>query len=74
MAGLKLRKLRDRRPIALTINVMPDLHARLQEYTAVYAATYGSEEPVSELIPAMLDGYLESDRQFQRARNERQQA
>lgn len=37
-------------------------------YAAVYASTYGVDEPVSELIPAMLTAFLESDRSFTRPR------
>jgi hypothetical protein len=34
------------------------------DYVAVYASAYGSQEPVAELIPAMLNGFLDSDREF----------
>src|SRR5579859_7407216 len=34
---------------------------------AVYAEEYGSEEPVTELIPAMLTAFIESDRAFAKA-------
>jgi hypothetical protein len=40
-----------------------------QDNAALYAQTYGREEPVIELIPAMLTAFLESDRAFARARN-----
>lgn len=60
MADLKLAKLPDRTPVKLTISVSPDLHGAL----TAYAETYGREEPVAELIPAMLASFLESDRAF----------
>lgn len=66
MGDLKLAKLPDRVPVKLTISVMPDLNRRLQEYSAVYAETYGQEEPVAELIPAMLAAFLDGDRGFTR--------
>lgn len=66
MADLKLSKLPDRVPVKLTISVMPDLNRRLQEYSVVYADTYGQEEPVTELIPAMLVAFLDGDRGFTR--------
>jgi hypothetical protein len=69
MADLKLAQLPDRTPIKLGIAVMPDLHQALAEYAALYATTYGREEPVAELIPAMLAAFLESDRTFVRARD-----
>ena len=68
MADLKLPQLRDRNPVKLNISVMPDLHQSLTEYAALYASTYGRDEPVVELIPAMLAAFLDSDRSFTRNR------
>ena len=68
MADLKLRKLPDRTPVKLTISVMPDLHQALAEYAAIYEAVYGQAESITELIPFMLQAFLESDRRFARAR------
>jgi hypothetical protein len=64
MVELKLAKLPDRTPIKLAISVTPDLHAALTAYAALYAETYGSEEAVTELVPAMLASFLEGDRAF----------
>lgn len=69
MADLKLPQLPDRNPVKLNISVMPDLHQALTEYAALYASTYGRDEPVVELIPAMLAAFLESDRAFIRNRS-----
>lgn len=68
MADLKLPQIPDRTPVKLSIMVMPDLHQSLTEYAALYASTYGREEAVVELIPAMLAAFLESDRNFVRNR------
>jgi hypothetical protein len=68
MAELKLPQLPDRNPVKLSIAVMPDLHQALTAYAALYAQVYGREEPVAELIPAMLTSFLESDRAFVRGR------
>lgn len=68
MANIKLPQLPDRTPMKLTISVMPDLHQALTEYAALYAKTYGRDEPIAELIPAMLGAFLESDRSFSRTR------
>lgn len=68
MADIKLPQLPDRTPMKLTISVMPDLHQALTEYAALYAKTYGRDEPIAELIPAMLGAFLESDRSFSRTR------
>ena len=68
MANLKLAKLPDRTPVKLSITITPDLQNALREYAALYADAYGTEEPIVELIPAMLAAFLESDRNFVRAR------
>jgi len=68
MADLKLGKLPDRSRVKLTITITPDLQLSLQAYASVYAATYGVEEPVVDLIPAMLTAFLDSDRAFNQAR------
>jgi hypothetical protein len=69
MADIKLPQLPDRTPMKLTISVMPDLHRALSDYAALYAQAYGRDEPVTELIPAMLGAFLESDRSFARSRS-----
>jgi hypothetical protein len=68
MADLKLPALPDRTPIKLSIAVLPDLHQALIDYAALYAQTYGREEPVIELIPAMLAAFPESDKAFGKSR------
>jgi hypothetical protein len=68
MTGLKLGRLPDRTPVKVTLMVSPDLHRALTEYAATYEAAYGQAEPMTELIPAMLAAFLDSDRGFARAR------
>ncbi|PSJ36306.1 DUF2274 domain-containing protein [Allosphingosinicella deserti] len=68
MPELKLARLPDRTPIKLTISVLPDLHQALQDYARIYAEAYAREEPIVELIPAILTSFLDSDRGFARAR------
>lgn len=72
MVDLKLAKLPDRTPVKLTITITPDLQNRLKSYAAMYAEVYGSDEPVTELVPAMLIAFLESDRGFAKARSSSQ--
>nr|WP_047166826.1 DUF2274 domain-containing protein [Sphingomonas sp. Y57] len=74
MADLKLGKLPDRTPVKLTITITPDLQAGLQSYAALYASTYGVEEPVVDLVPAMLASFLESDRNFVKTRDDARRA
>lgn len=68
MADLKLAKLPDRIPVKLTIHVSPQLHGDLSRYAAAYRETYGQEESVTDLVPAMLAAFLESDRAFHKGR------
>ncbi|MGV1682444.1 DUF2274 domain-containing protein [Sphingopyxis sp. NJF-3] len=68
MPDLKLAKLPDRRPVKLVIQVLPDLDAALADYAAAYEAAYGTKESVIDLIPSMLENFLESDRSFMRNR------
>lgn len=68
MADLKLARLPDRTPVKLTITMLPELHQRLAEYATAYASAYGIQEPVGELIPAMLTAFLDSDREFAKSR------
>lgn len=68
MAEIKLRRLPDRTPVKLTITMLPDLSQTLQDYARFYAATYGREEQVVDLVPAILEAFLESDRAFVRSR------
>lgn len=42
----------------------------LADYQKVYAAAYGVSEKVAELIPFMLEAFLDSDRAFTKARKE----
>ncbi|MCC6913245.1 MAG: DUF2274 domain-containing protein [Rhodospirillaceae bacterium] len=67
MPELKLAKLPDRTPVKIVISVSPDLNKALQGYAELYRQTYGSEEAVPELIPFMLETFLDGDRGFKAA-------
>jgi hypothetical protein len=64
---MKLSKLPDRTPVKLTTTLMPHLAARLRDYADFYADTYGSREEVADLIPFMLEAFLDGDADFRRA-------
>lgn len=69
MADLKLPKLPDRTPVKLTVSLTPELKSALDDYLAIYRATYLDEDAsVAEIVPAMLETFLTSDRGFGRAR------
>lgn len=66
MADLKLAKLPDRTPVKLTITLGAELNLSLKEYADLYEATYGAAEQVVDLIPYMLEAFLQSDKGFAR--------
>jgi hypothetical protein len=67
-AMIRLPKLPDKTPIKLAITIMPDLDEKLRAYAGLYKDFYGNEESVSSLVPAILDAFLEGDREFSRRR------
>ena len=67
---LKLTQLPDRIPVKLTVTLPPDLKKALDDYAALYARTYGAEEPVAELVPFMLESFLKADAGFRKGRKE----
>jgi hypothetical protein len=71
MTTLKLARIPDRAPVKLTVHVAPELNDALLDYAAAYQEAYGTNQPVTELVPAMLAAFLESDREFSRARQVR---
>jgi hypothetical protein len=66
MTDIKLPKLPDRTPIKLTITVGADLSLALKEYADRYRVQYGVQETVGDLIPFMLEAFLQSDKAFSR--------
>jgi hypothetical protein len=63
---MRLAKLPDRTPIKINVVLAPILAKRLRDYADFYAETYGSREEVAELIPFMLEAFLEADPDFRR--------
>lgn len=70
MAGLRLHRLPDRQPVKVTITVSPELNAALRDYAEIYRKTYGQKETVAELIPFMLEAFVNADVGFRKARKE----
>lgn len=67
---LKLAKLPDRTPVKLALTITPDLARALGDYTAVYNRAYADRVGTADLIPAMLEAFLASDRVFAKARKD----
>ena len=70
MADLKLGRLPDRVPVKLTIAVSPELNRALGDYARAYEQAYGQAESPADLVPAMLENFLASDRAFVRMQKE----
>ncbi|MHB0767039.1 DUF2274 domain-containing protein [Bradyrhizobium sp. 1.29L] len=68
---MKLAKLPDRTPVKTTIVLAPSLAQRLREYAVFYAETYGNKEEVADLIPFMLEAFLDGDADFKRGSKKR---
>ncbi|MBR0713951.1 DUF2274 domain-containing protein [Bradyrhizobium liaoningense] len=68
---MKLAKLPDRTPVKMSVVLTPSLAQRLREYSVFYAETYGNKEEVTELIPFMLEAFLDSDADFKRGGKKR---
>lgn len=66
MTGIKLPKLPERTPVRLTVGISPDLNRALVRYADFYRTAYGQEETVGELVPAIVEAFLESDKVFAR--------
>ena len=71
MASIKLARLADRTPTKMAITLAPELAEALHDYGDYYARSYGKAEPLTELIPAILGAFLDSDREFARIRKAR---
>lgn len=67
---LKLAKLPDRTPVKIAITVTPDLAHALGDYQTLYNRTYADKAEMADLIPAMLESFLASDRAFTKARKQ----
>lgn len=70
MADLKLDRLPDRQPVRISVTVSPELNAALRDYAEIYRRTYGQKETVAELIPFMLEAFVNADTGFRKARKE----
>jgi hypothetical protein len=66
MMSMKLSKLPDRTPVKLSTTLPPNLAARLRDYADFYAETYGSREEIADLVPFMLEAFLDGDSDFRR--------
>ena len=71
---LKLDKLPDRQAVKITFTASPDLKAALNDYAEIYRRAYGQKESVADLIPFMLQAFMNADPSFKRARRQLDEA
>lgn len=67
---LKLDRLPDRENVKITFTADADLKAALNDYAEIYRRSYGQKESVADLIPFMLEAFMNADPGFKRARKE----
>ena len=67
---LKLDRLPDRESVKVTFTADADLKATLNDYAEIYRRAYGQKESVADLIPFMLEAFMNADPGFKRARKE----
>ena len=65
---LKLDKLPDREAVKITFTASPELKTALTDYAEIYRRTYDNKEGVVDLIPFMLEAFMNADPGFKRAR------
>ncbi|MCP4385826.1 MAG: DUF2274 domain-containing protein [Hyphomicrobiales bacterium] len=67
MSPLKLKKLPDRETSKITFTASADMRQLLQTYAELYSKEYGKREAVTDLIPFILEAFINSDRQYRHA-------
>lgn len=74
MTDIRLKRLPDRTPVKLVVYLAPELHRALSDYAGHYREAYGEAASILELVPAMLDAFLATDKGFIRRDRGRQPA
>ena len=72
--SLKLEKLPDRDPVKITFTASAELRSALNDYAELYRCAYGQKETVADLIPFMLEAFMNADQGFKRSRKQLQDA
>lgn len=67
---LRLDKLPDRAAVKISFVADAELNAALSDYVEIYRQNYGQKESVTDLIPFMLEAFMNADNGFKRARKE----
>ena len=70
MGKLRLGPILDDKPITRTVKLSAALDSDLRAYADAYADSFGPIT-VERLVPAMLDRFMRTDREFMKARRAR---
>lgn len=71
MSKLRLGPLPKNETVRLTIALPAQVKADLDRYAELYGAAYGEAVDAAVLAPHMLAAFMERDREFRRARQDR---
>ncbi len=67
MVELKLARLPERTPVSIIFKATAELDLKLRQYAGLYRMAYGQDAIVAELVPFILEAFLNSDRAFVKA-------
>ncbi len=67
---IKLKELPSDTTTRLNIQIRTSLKEKLDDYATIYAQTYGKAQEVKDLIPYMLEIFLDGDIAFKKARRD----
>ncbi len=67
---IKLGQLPDRNAVKINFTANPELKSALGDCAEIHRRTYGQKEGVAELIPFMLEAFLNAGHGFKRARKQ----
>ena len=67
MIQLKLKTLPDRKPVKHVILLTPEQDLAVRQYTALFRQVHNQNASCDDLIPLMVEQFIDSDAAFKRA-------
>lgn len=74
MAKLKLGPIADEKPVRITAEIPAEVHRDLVAYARVLGQQTGKTYELSQLVAPMLKRFMETDREFAKARRSGQRS
>jgi hypothetical protein len=68
MTTLKIRKIPDRIPVKISLNLPPEVYRDLIKYAEIYKQEHGSVETPQLLASQMIAIFMQNDSGFKRAK------